>query len=300
MQADFKRHYFAEEEKKRKLIFTSNLEFILRHNELYKRGLQNFTVGLNHFADLTNQEYREFYTGLKTNGNEPLGKSPQIQYASNKSNLPDTVDWTTKGVVTPIKQQSQCYSCWAFSAVASIESQHAIKTGNLVSLSEQNLVDCSITNKGCDGGTMDDAFEYVIQNKGIDTEAAYPYRAVDGKCNFKNNSIGATIVSYTKVQKGSELALKSAVADIGPVSVGIDASKLSFQFYQYGVYDEPDCSEQLNHGVTVVGYGTLNGVAHWKVKNSWGTSWGDRGYIKMSRNKRNQCGIANLASYPVV
>ena len=278
------------------------MEFIHRHNKEAFAGKRSFTVGVNNFTDLTNDEFRKTMNGYK----RPFG-SPSLAntvYTHNDvSALPDTVDWTTKGVVTPIKNQGQCGSCWAFSAVASTEGQHALKTGNLISLSEQNLVDCSGSegDMGCGGGWMDYAFSYIIQNKGIDTEASYPYKAVDETCVFKKKSVGATLSSFTDVKADDENALQSAVANVGPISVAIDASNLSFQFYKSGVYNEPACSSTLlDHGVTAVGYGTLNGVAYWKVKNSWGTTWGEKGYIQMSRNKQNQCGIATKASYPNV
>ena len=141
----------------------------------------------------------------------------------------------------------------------------------------------------------------MIQNNGLDTEASYPYKAVDENCVFKKNSIGATIKSFVDVKANSESALQNAVATVGPISVATDASHMSFQFYKSGVYNEPACSSTfLDHGVTAVGYGTLNKVPYWKVKNSWGNSWGEKGYILMSRNLNNQCGIATKASYPVV
>lgn len=183
-----------------------------------------------------------------------------------------------------------------------------MKTKNLVSLSEQNLVDCSGPegNLACGGGEMDAAFQYVIKNKGIDTEKSYPYVDVNKqvnteKCLFKRKNVGATITSYKNIPSGDETALKEAVATVGPISVAIDASNPSFTFYNSGVYDEPDCSTTvLDHGVTAVGYGTLDGEDYWLVKNSWGTDWGNNGYILMSRNKNNQCGIATNSSYPIV
>ena len=184
-----------------------------------------------------------------------------------------------------------------------IVGQHALNTGRLVSLSEQNLVDCSTPegNQGCNGGLMDQAFDYVKENKGIDTEKSYPYKAEDEQCEYKKKSEGAKLTGYTDIKSGSESALKTAVANVGPISVAIDASSSSFQFYSSGVYDDNQCGNQrenLDHGVTAVGYGTQDGKDYWLVKNSWDTTWGDKGYILMSRNKDNQCGIATMASYP--
>jgi cathepsin L len=171
-------------------------------------------------------------------------------------------------------------------------------------LSEQNLVDCSekFGNNGCNGGLMDNAFRYIKANGGIDTEQAYPYKAEDEKCHYKPKNKGATDRGYVDIESGNEDKLQSAVATVGPVSVAIDASHQSFQLYSGGVYYEPDCSaSQLDHGVLVVGYGTEDdGTDYWLVKNSWGKSWGDQGYIKMARNRDNNCGIATEASYPLV
>lgn len=303
LQEKFNREYKDEsEELVRKQIFRENLNVINRHNIDYRLGRSSYTMGVNQFADLTVHEFAAQMNGYKQELNV-LKKAHRFHHET-KIRLPDSVDWRTHNppVVTPIKNQEQCGSCWAFSAVASLEGQHALAK-SLVSLSEQNLVDCSQPegNLGCGGGLMDQAFQYVIDAGGLDTEKSYPYEGVDDSCRFNKKNVGATLVNYTDIQSGSESALQHAVATVGPISVAIDASQMSFQLYESGVYNEPDCSSSmLDHGVTAVGYGTQNGQDYWLVKNSWGTSWGQKGYILMSRNKNNQCGIATQASYPNV
>ena len=206
-------------------------------------------------------------------------------------------------IIIFFNNKGQCGSCWAFSAVASLEGQHFKASGKLVSLSEQNLVDCSRKqgNQGCNGGLMDQAFTYIKVNKGIDTEVSYPYHAQDEKCRFKAANVGATETGFTDIDSGDENALATAIATVGPISVAIDASQDSFQFYTSGVYSDDSCSStQLDHGVTAVGYGTQNGKDYYIVKNSWAETWGDKGYILMARNDNNMCGIATAASYPTV
>jgi len=214
--------------------------------------------------------------------------------------LPATWNWVPKGAVTHIKNQQQCGSCWSFSTTGSTEGCHFITTKKLVALSEQNLMDCSTSegNQGCDGGLMTQAMDYIISNKGVDTEKSYPYTAEDGTCHFSKANIGATLKSYTNVNTGDENDLQAKVY-LGPTSVAIDASQSSFQFYNSGVYSDPDCStSQLDHGVLAVGWGTDSGSAYWIVKNSWGTDWGQQGYIWMARNDGNMCGIATMATLP--
>jgi len=267
--------------------------------EFNQRGL-SFTVAVNEFSDLTSAEFNKVYNGLKLK--TPITLS-NTAFELNDVALPASVDWRTQGVVTGIKNQGQCGSCWSFSTTGSLEGAHAIHTGSLVGLSEQNLMDCSQAygNQGCDGGLMDDAFQYIIANHGIDTEASYPYTAEDGpSCQYNAANCGSTLAAYTDVQSGSEAALQTAVATQGPVSVAIDASHPSFQMYSGGVYYEPACSStQLDHGVLAVGYSSTGTQAYWIVKNSWGTGWGMNGYIWMSRNMNNNCGIATMSSFPV-
>jgi cathepsin L len=258
---------------------------------------------MNKFGDMTNKEFVQQMNGF--NKTKTMMSFPGSNYVQPlNAQIPDSVDWRTQGYVTPIKDQGQCGSCWAFSAVASLEGQHFKAAGKLVSLSEQQLVDCSSNfgNMGCDGGLMDQAFDYIRANKGIDTEASYPYTAEDDQCAFNPANVGATDTGFTDITSGDEDALTSAIATVGPISVAIDASQDSFQFYSSGIYSDDNCSsDELDHGVTAVGYGSQGtGQDFYIVKNSWGTDWGDKGYILMARNMQNMCGIATAASYPLV
>jgi len=299
----FNKEFDDEEmENEHMLAFIAAQQRIQSHNERFARGEVSFKLALNHLSDLPSAEYSRlngFRSDLRRASNASAFLEPM-----NVGAVPDAIDWRTKGYVTPVKDQGQCGSCWAFSAVGSLEGQHFRATGALVSLSEQNLMDCSrkYGNNGCEGGLMDNAFQYVQDNKGIDTETSYPYEAVDEPtCGFKRSNVGATEAGHMDITSGDENALKIAVATQGPISVAIDAGHQSFQAYKSGVYYEPDCSStQLDHGVVVVGYGTdPDHGDYWIVKNSWSTQWGMKGYILMSRNKNNNCGIATAASYPL-
>ncbi|XP_068148101.1 cathepsin L1 isoform X1 [Drosophila tropicalis] len=299
----------STEESFRMKIFTENKHHIAKHNQRFATGEVSYKLALNKYADMLHHEFKETMNGFNYTLHKQLRSTDEsftgVTFISPEHvKLPTAVDWRTKGAVTGVKDQGHCGSCWAFSSTGAIEGQHFRKSGTLVSLSEQNLVDCSTKygNNGCNGGLMDNAFRYVKDNGGIDTEKSYAYEGIDDSCHFDKNSIGATDRGFTDIPQGNEKKLAQAVATIGPVSVAIDASQQSFQFYSEGVYDEPHCSpENLDHGVLVVGYGTeKDGSDYWLVKNSWGTTWGDGGFIKMSRNKENQCGIATAASYPLV
>lgn len=295
----YNKNYDDMHEVIRRSIWESNLKHVHAHNLESDMGQHGFTLGMNEYADLTSAEFVKQMN--KHLGRNQTARQGSLFMAPENYELPAKMDWRDSGYVTPIKNQGQCGSCWAFSTTGSLEGQHFKKSGKLVSLSEQNLVDCSPKNSGCEGGLMDLAFEFIKSEGGIDTEQSYPYTATDDKCAFKPADVGATVTGYVDVPSMNEDALLQAAASIGPISVAIDASHFSFQMYRNGVYKEPRCSPtQLDHGVLVVGYGTLDGEDYWLVKNSWGESWGMDGYIMMSRNKNNQCGIATQASYPLV
>jgi len=294
------------EEKFRMKIYIENKLKVDLHNSKSAKGNSSYLLKMNKYGDMLHHEFRATMNGLRNvrnNGTRPVGAT--FIPAANLERPPKAVDWRKHGAVTDVKDQGPCGSCWAFSATGALEGQHFRKTGKMVSLSEQNLVDCSsrFGNQGCNGGLPDNAFWYVKQNGGIDTEQSYPYEGVDDKCRYSPRSKGATDVGFSDIESGNEQHLKEAVARVGPISIGIDASHSSFQFYGGGVYSEPDCDEgSIDHAVLLVGYGKdkRSGKLYWLVKNSWGEGWGLGGYIKMARNQNNMCGVASLASYPIV
>lgn len=293
------------EDMARYYIWKSNLDVVTRHNSEADKGIHTYWLAMNKFADMTVDEFAAIYNGYNYSMKLSTQSKPaSIFYYDPSIQVPAKIDWRDQGYVTEIKDQGQCGSCWAFSSTGSLEGQHFKASGKLVSLSEQNLVDCSrkYGNMGCNGGLMDQAFSYIKDNKGLDTEASYPYHAIDQSCKFKPEDVGATDSGFVDVQTKSEDALQQAVGTVGPVSVAIDASHTSFQLYSHGIYHERMCSEtRLDHGVLAVGYDSEgSGKDFWIVKNSWGTGWGDKGYIKMARNQKNNCGIATAASYPTV
>jgi len=299
---DFKSKYMKEyevfEEETRRAIWEDNHDFIERHNAAFEDGIETYSVGENEHNDLTNMEFASMLTGLQT---MEVSETAEMFEPVDYSDVRSTVDWRTDGYVTPVKNQGRCGSCWAFSATGSLEGQHYKKTGHLVSLSEQQLVDCSSANYGCQGGWVYKAFDYIKTHHGIASESAYPYKGVNGHCHFHTNDAVATLTGWVHVRGGSETDLQAAVSQKGPISVAIDASHRGFQMYKHGVYHDSNCSPRnLNHAVLVVGYGQETGGKYWLVKNSWGRSWGNQGYINMAKDRHNHCGIASQAYYPTV
>ncbi|KAF2310031.1 hypothetical protein GH714_006250 [Hevea brasiliensis] len=261
------------------------------------------TLSLNGFADLTHHEFKASRLGLSAaSASVNLDHDgPNLRMPDFVGDVPDSIDWREKGAVTQVKDQGGCGACWSFSATGAIEGINKIFSGSLVSLSEQELVDCDKSyNNGCEGGLMDYAFQFVINNNGIDTEEDYAYLGRERSCNKeKLRRRVVTIDGYTDVPQNNEKALLEAVAN-QPVSVGICGSERAFQLYSKGIFTGP-CSTSLDHAVLIVGYGSENGEDYWIVKNSWGKNWGMSGYMHMLRNSGNSrgvCGINMLASYP--
>ena len=294
-----------EETRYRQAVWEANVQRIEAHNA----AGYSWRMGLNKFADLTSAEFGALYVSGGYNSNVAACSSgancKPFAWRHNAS-LPASVDWSAAGAVTPVKNQGQCGSCWAFSTTGAVEGATFIANGTLFSLSEQQLVDCagSTGNQGCNGGLMDDAFQYIHNNGGITTEANYPYTAADGVCSTtKEAQVVATVATYTDVPANSDAALMNAIAQ-QPVSVAVEADQNSFQLYAGGVMTAA-CGTALDHGVLAVGYGTMGGQDYYKVKNSWGASWGEAGYILLGRGPQynggaGQCGILSAASYPSV
>jgi cathepsin L len=294
------------EDKFRMKIYMENKAKIERHNALVAKGQKSYHLKMNKYGDLLHHEFVANMNGfLRSSSNKTKLMGATFLLPAHVESLPQDVDWRIHGAVTDVKDQGQCGSCWSFSTTGALEGQNFRKTGVLTSLSEQNLIDCSVSygNHGCNGGLMDQAFQYIKENGGIDTEKSYPYEGEDDKCRYNPKNKGAADVGFSDIPQGDEHAMKHAIATVGPVSVAIDASHESFQFYSHGVYRDEDCNpSNIDHGVLAVGYGVdeESGSAYWLVKNSWGKTWGDHGYIRMARNEDNMCGIATAASYPIV
>lgn len=287
----------AMEETRRREIFEGRIKKINEHNA---NENHSYKMGLNHMSDWTEEEMatlRGFKAPKGLAATNSLADSQGLSALLNSINgkeIPDEVDWReVEGVVTGVKNQLQCGSCWAFATTGVLEGQERIRNITLVGLSEQNLVDCSMENSGCNGGIMSEALRFVRKQGGIDSAKAYPYEGRDGKCRFKKDAVAMKAVGSAIIGPNDEELLKAVVAHYGPVSVAIAATD-RLQDYESGVFDDPGCGEDLNHGVLVVGYGTdsNNGKDFWIVKNSWSSKWGEKGYVRMARNKNGQCGIA--------
>lgn len=284
-----KKYSSFEEEQYRQNVFYNNLQRIVYHNSINK----DFKLKMNNFGDLYSDEY---YTSVK------LDRKFHSSYEFSNSDIPTSIDWVKRGVVSPVKNQGQCGSCYAFSTTGALEGLYGILYNKSISFSEQQIMDCSVKegDNGCDGGLMDYGFQYVIDAKGICKEEEYPYKEQNGTCHICDKVFNIT--GFVDVSQNNETALMYAVAQ-QPVSVAIQADSFEFQFYSHGVFTGycGNAPFDLDHGVLAVGYGSEDGKDYWLAKNSWGT-WGNAGYIKLERNvnyKEGKCGIAMQPSYPI-
>ncbi|CAL9779582.1 unnamed protein product [Musa acuminata subsp. burmannicoides] len=285
----------AAEIRRRFGIFVENLELIRSTN---RRGLP-YTLAINRFADWSWEEFQAGRLGAAQN----CSATDRGNHLLTDAVVPDTKDWREVGIVSPVKNQGHCGSCWTFSTTGALEAAYAQATGKNISLSEQQLVDCAraFNNFGCNGGLPSQAFEYIKYNGGIDTEESYPYSATNGICSFKPENVGVKVTASVNITKGAEDELKHAVGLVRPVSVAFQVVR-DFRFYKGGVYTSETCGNtelDVNHAVLAVGYGVENGIPYWLIKNSWGSDWGLDGYFKMELGK-NMCGIATCASYPII
>ncbi|XP_017777380.1 PREDICTED: cathepsin L1-like [Nicrophorus vespilloides] len=307
-QGSFDKTYkTAEEAILRKENFIENIGKIENFNKIYSSGKYSFVQQINKFADMLHHEFNSILNGFGRfhAPRVPIQKSSSFIPSANV-HIPDNIDWNEKGAVTPVKSQGLCGGCYAFSAAGAIEGHTYRKTGVLTELSPQNLIDCTdpYGNEGCVGGLMDPAFQYVKDNTGINSLVNYPYEAKNDTCRYKVQNPDAETTGFVTIPEGDENALKIAVATLGPVSAAIDASQDTFQFYSSGVYFDEKCKNEtmyMNHAILVVGYGVeQDGKEYWLVKNSYGPEWGIGGFFKLARNANNHCGIANIASFPLV
>ncbi|GLT74297.1 hypothetical protein SLA2020_461020 [Shorea laevis] len=290
-----KRYESVEEMKLRFQIFKENLDLIRSTN---KKGLP-YTLAVNHFADWTWEEFQRHRLGAAQN----CSATTKGNHKLTDDVLPETKDWREMGIVSPVKDQGHCGSCWTFSTTGALEAAYHQAFGKGISLSEQQLVDCAgaFNNFGCNGGLPSQAYEYIKYNGGLDTEEAYPYVGRNGECKFSRENVGVQVLDSINITLGAEDELKHAVAMVRPVSVAFEVVN-GFRFYKNGVYTSDKCGSSpmdVNHAVVAVGYGVENGVPYWLIKNSWGENWGNNGYFKMELGK-NMCGVATCASYPVV
>eukprot|EP00922_Rhytidocystis_sp_ex-Travisia-forbesii_P043635 GHVS01065099.1.p1 GENE.GHVS01065099.1~~GHVS01065099.1.p1 ORF type:complete len:530 (+),score=96.68 GHVS01065099.1:257-1846(+) len=283
-------------------IFKKNVYFIHSHNTQDK----SYKVRMNKFGDLTFDEFKASYLGLRARQprRDSLGLDLTLLEVT-EDNVPKSIDWKEKGCVSEVKDQKQCGSCWAFSTTGALEGANCAQGGKLLDLSEQQLVDCGKPegNMGCDGGQMDEGFQYVIDNKGICSESDYPYSAVTGKCVASKCTNVLHIQGFKDVPVNNETAMKAALSRYGPLAVGIEADEPGFQFYSHGVFGGK-CGNSLDHGVLLIGYGTdqKTGVDFWTIKNSWGSDWGDGGFIQLAQHKKDggECGVTETPSFPVI
>jgi len=327
-----KKYKDHQEYSKRYGVWKENLSFVRKWNN---DGSRSFDVGMNEFADLTDDEFasnylnknlhQEYLNSETFKGESLLQESAgdtqgakdttgwyDIRWHKNTGSAPKHQDWTKRGAVSAVNNQAKCFACYAFAACGAIEGAIKLKTGVLRKLSAQQIVDCSTPNSGfmnhgCKGGTMVKSYKYIIKN-GLMKWEDYGYRTelnsrpecklMYSRCKYKKDKVAQRIKGYVNIRKGAENDLKNAVG-MRPVSAAIDAHHRPFKLYRSGVFSLATCTTHLTHGLLVVGYGVKDGRKYWKVKNSWGTTWGHNGFGLVVRDQ-NMCAIGNWANYPII
>lgn len=282
----YNKNYTENEYWKRLDIYSNNLKYIENHNNLDN----NYELGETPFTDITREEFSN-HIGLAKNQNTcKMINTGHLFY-------PSSIDWREKNAVTNVKNQGQCGSCWSFSTIGALEGLRAIKYNELLSLSEQQLIDCSTENKGCQGGSMELGFEFIINNGGICSNSSYPYNATQNSCNDNCDIIKHTnIKSCSNIISNKEKILISYLSR-QPISVAIQADSMNFQHYKKGIFDDISCyTGELDHGVLIVGYDEETLI----LKNSWGPQWGELGYVNLARigNGPGICGVLSMPSFP--
>lgn len=272
---------------KSKEHFINNIKYIIEHNSQER----SYKLGVTQFLHLSDDEWRSRFTNI-TRDSTVQGEVFEPS-SLNLRGIPSSWDWRTSGVTTPVKDQgSSCGECWSASTTATVETAWAIKTGELLVLSQQQLVDCSRLNNGCNGGLQSRAYK-TLENLQQCLESDYPYVGKDQQCHTCTGAV-PTLKGY-KTVKGEDSMIQAVL--ITSLGVAIQADQKQFQMYKSGVLDF-DCGKDLDHAVTIEGYGTEDGKDYWLVRNSWGEQYGQDGYVKMARGK-NLCGIADSVVYPV-
>lgn len=293
----------SKEDDLRRGHWENNLAMIQEHNVQHQLGLKTYSMGLNHLSDLTWDEVKQIYlSGLIAPKDEVENGLPvQWVTADEAKGAPAALDWRQYDMVSPVKNQGHCGSCYTFSTTGAIESQYLRKYRTLKLFSEQQLVDCSqvFGNNGCGGGWQTNCYRY-INKYGLESEQDYPYVAYQEECAQNRELSKLNVTGMVRSKYGDEVALVALVSRYGPAAIAVDADQ-GFAYYHSGVYISESCSPQyLTHAVLIVGYGSDNGQDYWTIKNSWGADWGDKGYIKLGRNYGNMCGVADVPSVPLI
>ncbi|CDW72368.1 UNKNOWN [Stylonychia lemnae] len=300
------KNYLTKEEYRARLnIFQTNYNIILKNNEVNK----DYKLDTNQFADLSDEEFQKRLgfraSQFDDDEDDELFRGEEQQNVENlkADPMPQSIDWRTQGAVSAIKNQGSCGGCYAFSSADAMEGAYALKNGQLQVFSPQQIIDCSTGygNAGCGGGLMTNSFNYLKTAK-IMTMSSYPYVGNQQQCRYSSSKGVVGVTSFVSVTKNSPSALKQAI-QVQPVSIAVAAAGSTFRLYKSGIITSSACGTSLDHAVLLVGYGSQNGQSYWIVKNSWGTTWGESGYVRIlddGKNGAGICGMLQMSSYPKI